>query len=59
MIDKYKQALDEIERIIKKTTSGCFYEDIDGCCENCNMNMGSCSGANLHIIKDIINKVKE
>lgn len=56
--DKYKQALDEIEKIVKRTSGECFYDDINNC-ENCDMNLGGCSAFNLRLIKGIISKVKE
>lgn len=56
-LDQYKQALDEIEEIAKKTSGECFYDDIDDC-ENCDMNFG-CSAFNIRLMKRIINKAKE
>lgn len=58
---KYKQALDEIEKLIPKfdTSDGCSYGDYD--CENCS-NLDEdivCTYKLKKVILDTINKVKE
>lgn len=59
--DKYKQALDKIEKLISKfdTSTECDYGDFD--CENCSsLDEEIVCGYKLKkIIKGIINKVKE
>lgn len=61
LIGKYKQALDEIEKLIPKfdSPSGCDYGDFD--CENCSsLDEEIVCGYKLKkVIKGIINKVKE
>ena len=58
---KYKQALDEIEKLIPKfdTSDGCSYGDYD--CENCSSldEDTVCTYKLKKIILDTINKVKE
>lgn len=53
---RYKQALDEIERIITKMDADeCAYGDFD--CENCNSD-GKCDTAAKRTVLDIIRKAK-
>lgn len=55
--EKYKQALDEIEKNIKAMNNECFYDDICEC-NNCDMKNG-CSYYRKFNILNIINKAKE
>lgn len=55
--EKYKQALDEIEKQVKAMNNECFYDDICDC-NNCDMKNG-CSYYRKSNIINIINKAKE
>lgn len=57
VINRYKQALDEIEKQVRAINNECFYDDICDC-NNCDMN-GGCSHYRKCIILNIINNVKE
>ena len=57
VINRYKQALDEIEKQAKAMNNECFYDDICDC-NNCDMKNG-CSYYRKSKILNIINKVKE
>lgn len=55
-LNRYKQALDEIEKIITKMDADeCAYGDFD--CENCNSD-GKCDTAAKRTVLDIISKAK-
>lgn len=55
--EKYKQALEEIEKQVKAMNNECFYDDICDC-NNCDMKNG-CSYYRKFNILNIINKIKE
>ena len=57
IINRYKQALDEIEKQAKAMNNECFYDDIYDC-NNCDMK-NSCSYYRKFKILNIINKAKE
>lgn len=57
VIEKYEQALDEIEENIKAINNECFYNDFCDC-KTCDMKNG-CSYYRKSIVLDIINKTKE